>query len=369
MSGPLAGVRVIELASIGPVPHAGMVLADLGADVVRVERPGFDPENTFSGIGRDQVLRSTRYTVLDLKLPPDVADLLALVEHADVFIEGYRPGVTERLGVGPRECQARNPRLVYGRMTGWGAAGPRSGAAGHDINYLSVTGALNAFGAADQRPVPPINLLGDYGGGSMLLVCGILAALVERQTSGTGQVVEAAMVDGVSLLMQAIWAWRGTGFWSDVRGANLLDSGAPFYDTYVCADGRYVAVGAIEPQFYARLLAGLELDSAQLPAQQDRSGWPALRAAFTRQFASRTRDEWAAHFAALDACVTPVLDFVEATRDEHIRARGTLIEVDDIWQAAPAPRFSRTEPDHPSPPTVHASPIESVIQEWASRRR
>jgi alpha-methylacyl-CoA racemase len=290
--------------------------------------------------------------------------VLRLVEHADVLLEGYRPGVTERLGVGPADCHARNPRLVYARMTGWGQDGPLAARAGHDINYISLTGALHAIGRAGERPVPPLNLVGDFGGGSMLVLVGILAALWEAQRSGQGQVVDAAMVDGSSLLVQMMWGLLGQGRWTDTREQNLLDGHAPFYDTYTCADGKHVAVGAIEGQFYAALLAGLGLDGEQLPDQHDRAGWPTLRARFAEVFAARSRDEWAERFAGTDACVTPVLSFAEVPAHPHLAARGTIVERDGVRQAAPAPRFSRTSttvPDAPSAP----EPVEQVLADWS----
>jgi alpha-methylacyl-CoA racemase len=361
MPGPLTGLRVIELAGLGPAPHAAMVLGDLGADVVRVERPAtaFDPAR-----GRaDYTLRSRRSVAADLKTDAGRDLLLRLVARADVLLEGYRPGVAERLGVGPQDCHAVNPALVYGRMTGWGQDGPMAGRAGHDINYISLTGALHAIGAG-ERPAVPLNLVGDFGGGSMFLVAGVLAALWERQRSGTGQVVDAAMVDGAGVLLQMVWALRGAGTWTDERSANLLDGGAPFYDTYTCADGRWIAVGALEPQFYARFLAGLGIAGEDLPAQLDRSGWPRLRVRFTEVIASRTRDEWAETFAGTDACVTPVLSFGEAAVDPHITARETLITLGGIPQAAPAPRFSRTPAATPSPPPVPGRDTRAVLADW-----
>jgi alpha-methylacyl-CoA racemase len=359
-AGPLAGLRVVELAAIGPVPHAAMVLADLGADVLRVDRPTAE----VLGTEHDHLLRGRRRVVVDVKSAAGRDQVLRLVARADVLLEGMRPGVTERLGIGPADCRARNPRLVYGRMTGWGQDGPMADRAGHDINYISLTGALHASGRAGERPTAPINLVGDFGGGSMLLLTGVLAALWERERSGEGQVVDAAMVDGASLLMQMVWALRGAGGWQDVRGSNLLDSGAPFYDTYSCADGRWVAVGALEPQFYAALLHGLDLDPAQLPQQYNRAGWPVLRARFTEIFATRTRDEWAAVFSGTDSCVTPVLSLDEVGGHPHIAARDTLVTVDGIEQAAPAPRFSRTAPAKPGPPSAPETDIETVLGAW-----
>jgi alpha-methylacyl-CoA racemase len=356
-NGPLAGLRVVELAGKGPGPHAAMVLADLGADVVRVERP--EPS-----VRPDHVLRGRRIVAADLKAPECRDAVLALIRAADVLVEGFRPGVVERLGVGPDVCLDRNPRLVYGRVTGWGQDGPLAARAGHDINYIALTGTLHAIGHPDTRPVPPLNLIGDFGGGSMLLVAGILAALWERERSGRGQVVDAAMVDGTSLLAQMIWAFRGAGTWSDQRGSNLLDTGAPFYDTYPCADGRWVAVGALESQFYAELLTGLGLADEDLPDQGDRRGWPILRERFSQAFATRTRDEWAKIFADTDACVTPVLSFDEAARHPQLADRRTLITVDSVRQAAPAPRFSRTATADPAPPPAERNTISAVLEHW-----
>lgn len=362
-SGPLSGVRVVELAGIGPGPHAAMVLADLGADVVRVERPG-----PVAGLGaQDATLRGRRWVRADLKDHDDLERVLTLVAVADVLVEGFRPGVAERLGVGPEECLRRNPRLVYGRMTGWGQDGPLASHAGHDLNYLSRTGALGAMGRAGSPPSPPLNVVADYGGGSMLLLVGVLAALVERERSGNGQVVDAAMVDGVSLLSQLVWAMRGVGAWTERRAANLLDGGAPFYDCYTCADGRFVAVAPLEPQFYAAMLHGLGLDAADLPAQYDPTGWPRLRAAFTESFAGRTRDEWAAVFAGTDACVTPVLTWDEAAADEHLLQRGTLVDVGGVVQAAPAPRFSRSVVDAPRAPGTGGDDTDAVMADWGVR--
>jgi len=361
-SGPLAGLKVVELAGIGPGPHAAMILADLGADVVRIDRPA-GGLRLGSPDAPDPTLRGRRRVAADLKDPAGRETVLRLVEHADILLEGYRPGVTERLGVGPADCHARNPKLVYGRMTGWGQDGPLAPRAGHDINYLSLTGALHAIGRGGQRPVPPLNLVGDFGGGSMLLVVGVLAALWEAERSGQGQVVDAAMVDGVSVLSQMVWALLGKKIWRDERDANLLDGHAPFYDTFTCADGRHVAVGALEPQFYALLLAGLEIDPAELPAQYDPQGWAELRTRFTATFATRTRDEWAAVFADTDACVTPVLAFGEVADHPHLAARCTIVERDGIPQAAPAPRFSRTATEIPARASAPED-VNSVLADW-----
>jgi alpha-methylacyl-CoA racemase len=364
MPGPLSGLKVVELAGIGPGPHAAMVLADMGADVARVERPS--GSLNIAGGKPDQLLRGRRSVSADLKTDEGRELVLRLAAKADVLLEGLRPGVTERLGVGPEDCHARNPGLIYGRMTGWGQDGPLAPRAGHDINYISLTGSLHAIGRSGERPVPPLNLVGDFGGGSMFLVAGVLAALWERERSGEGQVVDAAMVDGASVLSQMMWSYRGTGSWTDERDANLLDGAAPFYDTYTCADGRWVAVGALESQFYAELLAGLGLDGEDLPAQLDRSGWPRLRERFTEIFRTRTRDEWAKIFESRDACVTPVLSFGEAGEHPHVAGRGTLFTQDGVQQPAPAPRFSRTTSDIPTPPPSRGADTESVLDDWGA---
>jgi alpha-methylacyl-CoA racemase len=293
--------------------------------------------------------------------------VLALAERADVLVEGFRPGVAERLGIGPDECHARNPRLVYGRMTGWGQDGPMAPRAGHDINYIALTGVLHAIGRSGDRPVPPLNLVADMGGGSMLLLVGVLAALWEAQRSGRGQVVDAAMVDGASLLMQMIWAFHGQGRWADEREVNLLDGGTPYYDTYTCADGRHVAIGPLEPRFYAQLLDGLGLDPATLPDRYDRANRSALRARFVEAFAARTRDEWVAVFSGTDACVTPVLGLGEVAGHPHLAARGTVVTPDGVPQAAPAPRFSRTPPTLPGPPAEPEN-LDDVLADWACGR-
>jgi alpha-methylacyl-CoA racemase len=360
--GPLEGLRVVELGGIGPGPHAAMVLADLGADVARVERPAGglkvgDP-------ARDVVMRGRRSVAADVKDPDGLALVLRLIEAADVLVETFRPGVAERLGLGPEVCLERNPRLVYARMTGWGQDGPWAQRVGHDINYLGLTGNLLALGRPDDRPVFPANFLADYGGGSMFVLVGILSALFERQRSGRGQVVDAAMVDGVSVLSQLRWSLRSQGLWSDQRGTNLLDGGAPFYDVYECADGGFLAVGALEAQFYRALLERLGLSDADLPAQDDRAGWPRLRAVFTELFASRTRDEWAEHFDGSDACVTPVLSSSEVADHPHLAARGTLVEVDGVLQAAPAPRFSRTPGGLTTPPGPRGRDTDAVLRDW-----
>jgi alpha-methylacyl-CoA racemase len=296
------------------------------------------------------MLRGRAVVEADLKDDDDKASVMRLIARADVLVEGFRPGVMERLGYGPEDVQTLNPRLIYARMTGWGQTGPRAPRAGHDINYLGLTGFLHAIGRRGDRPVPPLNLVGDFGGGSMFLLVGVLAALIERQASGRGQVIDAAIVDGVSVLGQMIWAFRGIGIWSDERGINMLDTGAPYYDTYETADGKYMAVGAIEPQFYAELLTGLGLfDQANVPDRNDVSQWESLRM-FTQAFRTRTRDEWAAVFDGIDACVTPVLTFAEAATDSHMTARATVSVIDNVMQASVAPRFSRSSPSIPNGP-------------------
>lgn len=355
--GPLDGVRVVEIASAAPAPFACMVLADLGAEVLRVDRA-----TRRRARAADPLARGRRVVAVDLKAPEGPAVVKRLAERADVLVEGFRPGVAERLGIGPEDCHALNPRLIYGRMTGWGQTGPLADRAGHDINYISLAGALEPIGPAEQPPVPPLNLVGDFGGGGLLLALGIVAALHERHRSGRGQVVDAAMVDGAALLTAWMHGQRAAGDWTTDRGRNLLDGGAPFYATYETADGKYVSVGALERRFYAQLLAGLGLDPEQLPAQYDQSGWPELRARIGAAFRERTRDEWEAVFAGTDACVTPVLTPEEAVRHPHMRARDAFVEVDGLPQPAPAPRFSRT------PGTV-AEPVEetsamATLAEW-----
>ncbi len=358
MSGPLQGLKVVELSGMGPAPHAAMMLADMGAQVVRI----VGPAPPVGGYDVDTHLQRGRTTVrANLKDPRDLAGVLALVGEADVFLEGFRPGTTERLGLGPEECLALNPRLVYGRMTGWGQEGPLAQRAGHDINYLGLTGALHAIGPASE-PVPPMNLLGDFGGGSMFVLSGILAALWERERSGRGQVVDAAMVDGVSVLSQIILELRSVNMWGDSRAANLLDGGAPFYRTYKCADGGFIAAGAIEPQFYALLIDGLGLSAAELPNRDDPRQWPALTAALSAAFAARTRDEWAEKFDGVDACVTPVLTYAEAAENTHMKARGALSGAGKHVVAAPAPRFSRTASEAREP--AGDTDFASILNSW-----
>ena len=361
-SPPLAGIRVVEFAALGPVPLAGMMLADLGADVVRVDRVARGELDVIPAGARDPVLRGRRIVRVDLTDPAALDRVSHLIDRTDVLIEGFRPGAAERLGVGPDDCCPRNPGLIYGRMTGWGQTGPDAGGAGHDINYIAVTGALHAIGRREQRPPVPLNLLGDYGAGSTFLVMGVLAALLERNRSGRGQVIDAAMVDGMATLLQPLLSWRSVGEWSDAREDHLLDGAAPYYDTYTCADGRFVAVGAIENRFYAALVGGLGIGTEELPDRHDRASWPQLRALFSRTFMGRTRDEWAAIFQGTDACVTPVLTFEEAAAHPQLAARGTLHRRHGLLESAAAPRFSRSAPAPDD--TAVTVEIDDVLHGW-----
>jgi alpha-methylacyl-CoA racemase len=361
MSGPLHGLRVIEMAGLAPAPFAATMLADLGADVIRVDRakPGYD----VLGIPGDPLRRSRRSIGLDVKAAQGVELLRALVENADVFIEGFRPGVAERMGLGPQECLARNPRLVYGRITGWGQTGPLAPRAGHDLNYIGISGSLHPIGRAGERPVPPLNLVGDFGGGGLFLAMGILAALYERGTSGRGQVVDASMVDGSALLATQLHGMYAKGLWGNPRGENMLDGGAPFYDTYETSDGKFVAVGAIEERFWADLLTVLELDPETMPTRADPANWPCIREIISARVLSKTRDEWAALAEATDACLTPVLSFDEAHEHPHNVARGTFVEVDGISQPAPGPKFDRTPAAPPTAPPETGGDTDAVLAE------
>ncbi|CQD18113.1 alpha-methylacyl-CoA racemase [Mycobacterium lentiflavum] len=360
-TGPLDGLKIIELAGIGPGPYAAMLLADLGADVVRVERPG-PPASTVPP-EQDVLRRNRRSIVVDLREPEGVRTVLALAAKADVLLEGFRPGVTERLGLGPADCWNVNRRLVYGRMTGWGQSGPLASAAGHDIGYIAITGALGAVGRAGEAPVPPVNLVGDFGGGSTFLVIGVLAAVWEASRSGRGQIVDAAIVDGASSLTALLHGLIAAGQWVDRRGRNFLDTGVPWYDTYRTADDRWMAVGALESKFYAEFTQLLGI-SDDLARRDDPSAWPRLREAIAEAFASRTQDEWVAVFEGTDACVAPVLSLTEAADHPHLAARDTFIEVGGVTQPAPAPRFSRTVPRRPTPPRPVGADTEDVLRDW-----
>lgn len=347
---PLHGIRIVELAGIGPGPFCGMMLADHGAEVIRIERPG---PKTVTAIARDPLLRSRRTIALDLKNPAAIAAVTRIAAQSDGLIEGFRPGVTERLGLGPEPLLAANPKLVYGRMTGWGQTGPMAPEPGHDINYIAQSGALHAFGSAGGKPQFPINMVGDFGGGGMMLAFGMLAALLHAQRSGEGQVVDCAMTDGSAVLMSMIWGFRGNGQWRGGRGTNLIDGGAHFYDTYETADGKYVSIGAIEPQFYAALRRVMALDGYDWAAQMDARQWPALKGRLAERFRTKTRDAWCAAFAGHEVCFAPVLDFDEAVAAPHNVARGTFVEAGGLTQPAPAPRYSASPTVAPAMPEGH----------------
>lgn len=369
--GPLHGVRIVELAALGPAPMGAMLLADLGAEVVRIERragAGSRPTADLFDPKIDILNRNRRVVSLDLKDPQAIETVLQLVERADALIEGFRPGVTERLGLGPEACLARNPRLVYGRMTGWGQTGPLAPTAGHDLTYVALTGALHAIGEQGRKPVAPLNLVADCGGGAAMLALGVLAALLEARTSGQGQVVDAAMTDGAATMMSMIWTLKNMGQWSQERGTNLLDGGAFFYDTYRCADGKWLAIAPIEPQFYRLMLerTGLTDDPLFLGGQWDQAAWPARQERLAAVIATRTRDEWCAIFDGSDACVAPVLDMDEAVQHPHNRARGTYLDLDGVTHPAPAPRFSRTPPAMPTAPTTQAEDAAAVLAAWGA---
>ncbi|WP_347353342.1 CaiB/BaiF CoA-transferase family protein [Intrasporangium sp.] len=362
-SGPLTAVRVVELAGIGPGPFACMLLADLGADVIRIDRPGGTPLPLPVPPEADLLRRGRPSVALDLRHPDGPATVLRLVEAADALVEGFRPGVAERLGLGPDVCLGRNPRLVYGRMTGWGQSGPLARSAGHDNDYIAITGALAAIGPAGGPPQLPLNLLGDFGGGAMYLVMGLLAGLLEARTSGRGQVVDAAIVDGTAHLATMVAGLVGSGVWSTQRGTNALDGSLPWYSVYEARDGGWLAVGALEEPFWDALLDGLGLTGA-VPDRRDPSTWPALRALLADRFRTRTRDEWAGTFEGTDACVAPVLDLTEAPRHPHLVARGTYAERDGLVQPTPAPRFSRTPGALSTPPPIPGSDTRQALTAW-----
>ena len=367
MPGPLAGIRVIEMVGLGPCPFAAMMLADMGAEVIRIDRKSAKGAvNPFPMLGTkyDVMARGRRSLALDLKQPEGRATALRLIERADVVLEGFRPGVMERLGLGPAECQARNPALVYGRVTGWGQEGPLAQAAGHDINYLALTGMLHAMGRPGEPPAPPLNLVGDFGGGAMMLAFGVVCAVLEARKSGQGQVVDAAMTDGAALLGAMMYGFRAHGTWSDDRGANLLDGGAHFYDTYACADGKFISIGAIEPQFYALLLKLAEIDDPAFDAQMDPRQWPGLSEKIAAVFLTRSREGWCRLLEGTDACFAPVLDMAEAPQHPHNVARGTFVEVGGVTQPAPAPRFSRTPAEVGITPALPGQHSAAVLRDW-----
>ncbi|MCG7400321.1 CaiB/BaiF CoA transferase family protein [Caballeronia zhejiangensis] len=362
--GPLAGMKVVEVGGVGPAPFCAMLLADMGADVIRIDRvdaseSGLPVERRF-----ETIFRGRRSIALDLKQREAVEVAKHLIAQCDVLVEGFRPGVMERLGLGPEVCLELNPRLAYGRMTGWGQSGPLAAAPGHDINYLALTGALHAIGTRDGAPAIPLNLVADFGGGALYLAFGILCAVLEARSSGQGQVVDAAMVDGATSLMTMVYGLYASGYWTDERGSNRLDSGAPFYNVYKTKDKRYVAIGANEPRFYRATLRILELDESHLPDQHDRAGWPAIKEAFARAFERKTRDEWGTLFAGTDACFSPVLSLAEAALHPQQKARGNFVECDGVLQPAPAPRFSRSSSAIQRPPPEIGEHTDEVLKEF-----
>jgi alpha-methylacyl-CoA racemase len=361
--GPLQGIRIIEMAALGPGPFAGMMLADMGAEVIIVDRYKDESENRIANCHT----RGKKSISLNLKDADDIETLLKLVEKADVLFEGFRPGVMERLGIGPDVCMQRNPRLIYGRMTGWGQTGPLAKAAGHDINYISLTGVLHAIGHQESKPIPPLNLIGDYGGGGMFLVTGILAAIIERQKSGKGQVIDVAMTDGSAVLMSIINTLDNLGFWQTKRGSNWLDSGTHYYDTYETKDKKYVSIGSIEPQFYHLLIDTLQLDKEKFKAQMDPSQWPILKAELLQVFKTKTRAEWCEIMEGTDICFAPVLDYKEAPQHPHNVARKTYTKVDDMIQPAPAPRFSRTPSEIMFGSHASGEDTETILKEWGAK--
>ena len=358
--GPLTGIKVVEMAGIGPGPFCAMMLSDMGAEVIRVDRLAH------KGIGhRANVLnRGRRSIAVDLKNPDGVAAVQQLIDGADVVIEGFRPGVMERLGLGPDTCLARNPRLIFGRMTGWGQTGPLAPAAGHDINYISIGGALGAMGYSDRPPAPPLNLVGDFGGGAMYLLAGVLAALVERGTSGQGQVIDAAMTDGTASLLSPFYGMIAMGMWTKERMDNRLDGGAHYYGSYACADGKFISIGSIEPQFYALLLELCEIDDPEFAKQNDKQHWASLRGKLEALFATQTRDHWCALLEGTDVCFAPVLDLQEAPNHPHNVARQSFVEIDGVTQPAPAPRFSRTPTSVQAPAAMAGEHSEEILSDW-----
>ena len=368
MAGPLEGLKIVEMVGLGPAPFCAMMFADMGAEVIRIDRPGnasiVAPEDSRFDI----TARSRRSIAIDLKKPEGRQTVLRLLDRADAVVEGFRPGVMERLGLGPDTCLERNPKLVYGRMTGWGQHGPLAHAAGHDINYIALSGALHAIGRPGEPPVVPLNYIGDFGGGGMLLAFGVVCALLEARRSGKGQVVDAAMTDGTALLSAMMYGFRADGSLNNQRGENLLDGGAHFYSTYACADGKYISVGSIEPQFYALLIQLCGIDDPAFQAQRDPHGWPILKYRLADVFRTKTREEWCALMEGTDVCFAPVLDWDEAPDHPHNRSRETFIKVDGVTQPAPAPRFSRTPPDKPAAPATPGSDGDAILQDWGFER-
>ena len=358
--GPLQGVKIIEVGGIGPGPFCGMMLSDMGADVIRIERKG---QSARTEPKYDVMMRNRRSMGIDLRKPEGVEIVLDMVAKADALQEGFRPGVMEKLGLGPDECLERNPRLVYGRMTGWGQEGPMARVAGHDINYIALSGALHTFGRKGEKPIAPLNMVGDFGGGGMLLAFGMVCALFEAQKSGKGQVIDAAMIDGSAALMAMIYGLRASGFWADERGVNLLDSGAHFYDTYETADGKYISVGSIEPQFYELLLKHTGINDPEFQKQMDAKQWPVFKETIASVFKIKTRDEWTEIMGDADICFAPVLSLDEAPQHPQNQARKTFVDLNGVTQPAPAPRFSRTQPEIQNPPPIPGGDTENVLQE------
>lgn len=364
MAGPLQGLKVVEMVGLGPAPFCAMLLADMGAEVIRIDRPTGKASAIDQPMSTDVTARGRRSVAIDLKAPGASEAVLQLIDQADVLIEGFRPGVMEQLGLGPEICLARRPALVYGRMTGWGQYGPLAKAAGHDINYIAISGALHAVGRQGQPPAVPLNYVGDFGGGAMLLAFGVLAALLETRQSGQGQVVDAAMTDGAALLSAMMYGFKAAGLWSNRRGENMLDSGAHFYDVYACADGKYIAIGAIEPQFYAELLRRCGIDDEASKPQMDPRRWPQLKQRLADVFMTRSRQQWCDLLEGSDACFSPVLDWDEAPAHPHNLARGTFIDLEGVTQPAPAPRFSRTPAGTPTPPSARGADSVEVLRDW-----
>jgi alpha-methylacyl-CoA racemase len=364
--GPLAGIRIVELGGIGPGPFTSMLFSEMGADIVRISRPSSTPPGIKGFDKRHQLLnRGRRSVAMDLKNPRAIEAVKRMVAKADAATEGFRPGVAERLGLGPDDCLRLNPKLVYGRITGWGQDGPLASAPGHDINYIALTGALHAIGSKDGPPVPPLNLVGDFGGGAMYLAFGMVCAILEARSSGRGQVVDAAMIDGVSSLMTMMYGMHAAGLWTDNRGSNRLDSGTPWYDVYETSDGKWISVGCNEPQFYDALLERLGIAPGVLPADRhDRKGWPAIRACFTEKFRAKTRDEWCAIMDGTEVCFAPVLSMAEAPQHPQMKARGTFVELDGVVQPAPAPRFSRTKPEIRQPAASVDQHADEALRDW-----
>lgn len=372
MAGPLQGLKIVEVAGIGPGPFCAMMLADMGAEVLRIDRldaVGKDREVGFMRPGRNSILnRGRRSVALDLKSAEGVATFLELIDSADALIEGFRPSVMERLGIGPDVCHVRNPRLVYGRITGWGQDGPLNQAAGHDINYIAISGALHTIGRADSGPVAPPAMIGDIGGGAMMLAFGIVCALLEARQSGRGQVVDAAITDGAALMASIVYEFKAMGLWSNERQTNLLDGGAHFYDTYQCADGKWISIGAIEPQFYSLLIEKLEIHDPEFSRQLDPAAWPTLKQKLAARFRTKTRDEWCAVLEGTDACFAPVLSLDEARYHPHNVARNTFVELGDVPQPAPAPRFSRTTAEMSMPAPYAGEHTDQALADWGVDR-